>query len=113
MAHESLRFGHLHNGLLSFFFVSLGGVVVFFLHTSAFFSDKKKISYEEKNFFMNFGQALRGAGFESAEDVFQRVAQGLVPVRDVTEIAFSPCCAVWDAKSEGFGTVVSDPGGVS
>lgn len=29
-----------------------------------------------KNFFMNFGQALRGAGFESAEDVFQRVERG-------------------------------------
>jgi hypothetical protein len=29
-----------------------------------------------KNFFMNFGQALRGAGFESADDVFQRVERG-------------------------------------
>lgn len=29
-----------------------------------------------KNFFMNFGQALRGAGFESAEDVFQRIERG-------------------------------------
>ena len=29
-----------------------------------------------KNFFMNFGQALRGAGFESAEDVFTRVERG-------------------------------------
>ena len=29
-----------------------------------------------QNFFMNFGQALRGAGFESADDVFQRVERG-------------------------------------
>ena len=29
-----------------------------------------------KNFFLNFGQALRGAGFESADDVFQRVERG-------------------------------------
>ena len=29
-----------------------------------------------KNFFTNFGQALRGAGFESADDVFQRVERG-------------------------------------
>jgi len=29
-----------------------------------------------KNFFVNFGQALRGAGFESADDVFQRVERG-------------------------------------
>ena len=29
-----------------------------------------------KNFFANFGQALRGAGFESADDVFQRVERG-------------------------------------
>ncbi len=29
-----------------------------------------------KNFFMNFGQALRGAGFESADDIFQRVERG-------------------------------------
>ena len=29
-----------------------------------------------KNFFANFGQALRGAGFESAEDIFQRVERG-------------------------------------
>ena len=29
-----------------------------------------------KNFFMNFGQALRGAGFESSEDIFQRVERG-------------------------------------
>jgi hypothetical protein len=25
---------------------------------------------------MNFGQALRGAGFESSEDIFQRVERG-------------------------------------
>jgi hypothetical protein len=29
-----------------------------------------------KNFFANFGQALRGAGFESADDIFQRVERG-------------------------------------
>jgi hypothetical protein len=29
-----------------------------------------------QNFFLNFGQALRGAGFESADDVFQRVERG-------------------------------------
>ena len=29
-----------------------------------------------KNFFMNFGQALSGAGFESSEDIFQRVERG-------------------------------------
>jgi len=29
-----------------------------------------------KNFFLNFGQALRGAGFESADDIFQRVERG-------------------------------------
>jgi polyhydroxyalkanoate synthesis regulator phasin len=29
-----------------------------------------------KNFFANFSQALRGAGFESADDVFQRVERG-------------------------------------
>jgi hypothetical protein len=29
-----------------------------------------------KNFFVNFGQALRGAGFESADDIFQRVERG-------------------------------------
>jgi len=29
-----------------------------------------------KDFFMNFGQALRGAGFESSEDIFQRVERG-------------------------------------
>ena len=29
-----------------------------------------------KNFFANFGQALRGAGFESSEDIFQRVERG-------------------------------------
>jgi hypothetical protein len=29
-----------------------------------------------KDFFANFGQALRGAGFESADDVFQRVERG-------------------------------------
>jgi hypothetical protein len=29
-----------------------------------------------KNFFLNFGQALRGAGFESADDVFQRIERG-------------------------------------
>jgi polyhydroxyalkanoate synthesis regulator phasin len=29
-----------------------------------------------QNFFTNFGQALRGAGFESADDVFQRVERG-------------------------------------
>jgi hypothetical protein len=29
-----------------------------------------------KNFFANFGQALRGAGFESSDDIFQRVERG-------------------------------------
>lgn len=29
-----------------------------------------------KNFFTNFGQAIRGAGFESADDIFQRVERG-------------------------------------
>jgi hypothetical protein len=29
-----------------------------------------------KNFFANFGQALRGAGFESSEDIFQRIERG-------------------------------------
>jgi hypothetical protein len=29
-----------------------------------------------KNFFTNFGQAMRGAGFESADDIFQRVERG-------------------------------------
>ena len=29
-----------------------------------------------QNFFANFGQALRGAGFESAEDIFQRIERG-------------------------------------
>jgi hypothetical protein len=29
-----------------------------------------------KNFFANFGQALRGAGFQSAEDIFQQVERG-------------------------------------
>ena len=29
-----------------------------------------------KNFFLNFGQALRGAGFESADDIFQRIERG-------------------------------------
>jgi len=38
-----------------------------------------------KNFFMNFGQALRGAGFESAEDVFQRVERGELKSRKPKE----------------------------
>lgn len=29
-----------------------------------------------QNFFKNFGQALRGAGFESSEDIFERVERG-------------------------------------
>ena len=29
-----------------------------------------------KNFFANFGQALRGAGFESADDIFQKIERG-------------------------------------
>ena len=29
-----------------------------------------------KNFFLNLGQAMRGAGFESADDIFQRVERG-------------------------------------
>ena len=41
-----------------------------------------------KDFFMNFGQALRGAGFESSEDIFQRVERGeLKPRRPKAEPA--------------------------
>ena len=40
-----------------------------------------------KNFFMNFGQALRGAGFESADDVFQRVERGELKSRKPKEKA--------------------------
>ena len=36
-----------------------------------------------QNFFANFGQALRGAGFESADDVFQRVERGELKSRKV------------------------------
>jgi hypothetical protein len=40
-----------------------------------------------KNFFMNFGQALRGAGFESSEDIFQRVERGELKSRKPTKKA--------------------------
>lgn len=38
-----------------------------------------------KAFFQNFGQALRGAGFESAEDIFQRVERGELKGRKPAE----------------------------
>ena len=34
-----------------------------------------------KNFFVNFGQALRGAGFESADDIFERIDLGKLKPR--------------------------------
>ncbi len=34
-----------------------------------------------KNFFVNFGQALRGAGFESADDIFERIDLGKLKSR--------------------------------
>jgi hypothetical protein len=41
-----------------------------------------------KNFFANFGQALRGAGFQSADDIFQQVERGkLKPAKAKAEPA--------------------------
>ena len=41
-------------------------------------------------------------------DFVQSVAESLVPVWDMAEVAFDPHGLRWNVKSEGFGAVIND-----
>ena len=52
--------------------------------------ETRRIFARIKRFLQRLGNMLRGLGFESADDIFERAARGEIAARDVLEEAFGP-----------------------